>query len=68
MKGVKHTQPIPLEWHYRPHETGGDQRMRVWRNDWSGDQFEILTTKDFAKLQELAARLNIPLEQASEDD
>jgi hypothetical protein len=36
--------------------------MRVWRTDWQGDQFEILSKEEFASLKANLARFNIDIE------
>lgn len=36
---------------YRPHEYGGQNRVRVWDNRWANDQFEILSQSEFAELR-----------------
>jgi hypothetical protein len=40
---------------------------RVWRSDWSGDQFEILDEKAFAALEYFALRWGFPVLEAQDD-
>jgi len=47
--------------YYCAHEFGGEGRKRVWVEGWSGDQFEVLTPEDFAKLGEFAQRFGFQL-------
>jgi hypothetical protein len=42
---------------YRPHESGGQNRVRVWDPRWAGDQFEILTQTQFKQLKETGIEL-----------
>lgn len=60
------TKSIAL--YYRPHEYGGEDRKRVWRHDWAGDMFEILSTEQFAHLKELCKLFSIPLTEAFDED
>jgi hypothetical protein len=58
----------PFELKYRPHEYGpGHNRVRVWRTDWSGDCFEILSTQEFDQLTKVCQRFNISLLEADDD-
>lgn len=63
-KQVKKLAPIPLSFEWRPHMAGV---VRVWRSDWFGDQFELMTEKDFANLRSVCKRFNIGLSQIDED-
>lgn len=56
--------PQPLSFGWRPHMAGV---VRVWRSDWFGDQFELMTEKDFADLRRVCKRFSIVLNQADED-
>lgn len=50
-----------LELYFRPHEYGGLNRVRVWRNNWGGDQFEILSRAEFETLRAICMRFAIPM-------
>lgn len=43
-------------------------RYRVWRDDWSGDQFEVLSAEDFNKLNNMCKRFSILLEEHFDED
>lgn len=68
---AKFGQVIPkdVELVWRWHSTARDIR-RVWRSDWSGDQFELLTLGDFNLLQQKCDDQKIELQEAldSEED
>lgn len=51
--------------HYRMHD---HIRYRVWRDDWFGDQFEILGPDNFRDLSRYAEQFNIPMIEHSDDD
>lgn len=58
-----------FELFYRPHEYGvGHNRVRVWRTDWPGDCFEILSPKEFDCLTTVCQKFNISLLQADDED
>lgn len=42
-------------------------RYRVWRSDWSGDQFEFLTRADFEAAECVARIFSIPFHEWTED-
>ena len=44
------------------------QEYRVWRTTWAGDQFEVLSDQEFAALQRICQRFNIPLTEADDED
>lgn len=54
-----------LKWMYRDN---GDDRFRVWRNDWGGDSFVVWTHEAFATFRAQCMELAIPLLKASDDD
>lgn len=63
----KRTPPIALRW--RPHEVGGAVKdIRVWRNNWTGDTFEILTVSQFNELSRFCKMFNIPLVDYTDED
>lgn len=50
----KSVQPLQFFWRQ-------DRDMfRVWRNDWEGDQFEVLVLLDFDRLSNFLRRFSIP--------
>lgn len=61
----------PTEFRYRPHnydgEGGNPTLMRVWRTDWFGDQFEILSIANFNLLSAFCRQFGIPIEPYEED-
>lgn len=52
---------------YRLHRSTTEGPFRVWREDWGGDQFEILTTQEFNTLSGFCKRFAISLEEAEDD-
>lgn len=58
---------MPLEFEWRPHEYGGQNRVRVWKSTWGGDQFEVLTQHEFAAFQSMCHRFSIMLTKADEE-
>lgn len=55
-------QPFGFEW--RPHLRTS---YRVWRTDWAGDQFEIVTIAEFYVLEAMCKRFSILLKEAGDD-
>lgn len=56
----KSTQPLEFFWRK-------DRGMfRVWRIDWQGDQFEVLTLIDFDRLTYLLKRFAISFTEAED--
>lgn len=50
---------------YRNHNSSGSM-VRVWRENWSSDAFEIMTKDSFENLIELGKRFGIFVEEADE--
>lgn len=48
--------------HYRDHDSSGKTK-RVWRDDWSGDQFEVLKELSFEELKRFCSRFAIVLQE-----
>lgn len=40
-----------IKFWYRSHETGAKPRMRVWKDGWPSDSFEVLSHADFQNLK-----------------
>lgn len=58
-----------MELFYHEHEFGpAKPRMRVWRENWFSDQFEVLTAEEFEQLEKLCQRFTIRLTRNPEDD
>jgi len=62
------TKPAPTRltaWYFqfRPDR----DQFRVWRTDWTGDQFEVLSQVEFEALRLTCARFSILLLEADED-
>lgn len=55
-----------IGFYWRWHDSNQNRR-RVWRWDWSGDQFEILNEDDFAVLQDVAHMFGFPVREAEDD-
>lgn len=53
---------IQLFWRVGDHNT-----RRVWRSDWPGDTFEILSTEEFAEVKWVCGRFSFLLTEAEED-
>ena len=63
-QGTKPTHTvIRLAW--RLHQDG---RVRVWRDDWFSDQFEILSPNEFDALQTICRRFSIIIQRAADDE
>jgi hypothetical protein len=59
---------VVIQLQYRPHEYGpGHCRVRVWRTDWPGDCFEVLSHQEFDLLTKMCQRFNISLLEADDD-
>ena len=54
----------PYQFHYRDTATG----VRVWRGDWSGDQFEVLSRHEFDAVAAVLRRFGCPLRDHTGDD
>lgn len=50
---------------YRDHQ---DDMKRVWRADWPGDVFEIMTAEQFRQVQYVCARFSMSLTEADDLD
>jgi len=56
---------------HHPHEYGGANRIRVWRENWRDDVFEVLTQEEFTTLSKICIRFNISItdvEHLSEEE
>lgn len=57
-----------IEFGYRPHEFGpGHCRVRVWRSDWPGDCFEVLSQQEFLQFRVFCDRFSLVLKEAEDD-
>lgn len=56
-----------LELHWRPHDSSATE-IRVWRNNWFGDQFEVLSIAQFNMLSRFCTMFNIPLVDQTFDE
>lgn len=65
ISSIKFGPPLMLRW--RPHDSNSHQ-IRVWRNDWHGDQFEILGISEFNQLSLFCKRFSIPLTDYTDED
>jgi hypothetical protein len=59
---------------YRAHDSSGSQ-VRVWREIWAGDQFEVMSVTGFNRLKTAVEDVNrlmgttvLTIEQAADDD
>lgn len=57
------TPMLSLRW--REHDT---DHVRVWRNDWFGDQFEVMSMAQFNNLSLMCRQFSIPLIDYSNED
>lgn len=55
----------PLELHYIVDEY--HNCVRVWRNDWPNDTFEMLAKVTFERVKEICTLFSIPLIEQMED-
>lgn len=63
MKSTK-IKPRP-DIYYRPHDTADEAGpQRVWRRDWPGDMFEVMSPQEFAALREVCVRMGFWLSRA----
>lgn len=49
-----------IEIHWRYHDSS-ETRVRVWRNDWASDQFELITLEQFNEMERIFKRFSIPV-------
>lgn len=61
---IQPTQAPSFQLHYL---TCNDGTVRVWKDTWFNDQFEVLTTKQFEQLQYFAVRFSIRLNEHDEE-
>jgi hypothetical protein len=47
-----------LKFYYRDHDSNGS-RIRVWRSDWAGDQFNIVDREQFDNIVTALAEFSI---------
>lgn len=59
--------PYPL-FHYRAHTSSTYGSQRVWLASWFGDQFEVLTRREFGALTEVADMFSLGYECHDGDD
>ena len=57
---------MPVVLLYRKDETTAT--VRVGKNTWAGDQFEVLSNEEFAVLQKVCSQLTIPLQPYDDED
>lgn len=60
--------PFPIRFRDGGRALGGKNVVRVWRNDWAGDQFEVLTLDELADFQRMLARLSIYMVEMDDCD
>lgn len=58
------TLPPPLEIHYRKDRSV----YRVWRNDWAGDQFNVVEWNHLARIEYTCKLFGIPFVDKTGDD
>lgn len=71
-RNMKQEDSFHLVW--RPHEgeactlteLSQGQRIRVWRQDWAHDSFEVLSASEVYNLQVMCGRFGIPLLRADD--
>lgn len=51
-----------FRFHAREHESGNEPRMRMWIAGWAGDQFEVLSFREFQDFAKQLERFNIPVQ------
>lgn len=55
-----------VRFEYRAHG-GAETAWRVWRTDWGGDMFEVLTPDDFTAFVGFCEQFGLTIRPASED-
>jgi hypothetical protein len=60
---VPKPEPKPFAFQWREHD--GDH-VRVWRTDWFGDQFEVVTRDRFAEIESVCKQFAIRLTEADD--
>lgn len=64
-RGKAVTQSEQLHLCYRK---TSDNEYRVWRSDWSGDQFEVMRQDNFNMVEWVCTRFSIKLEDCTHDE
>lgn len=65
---AKKTEKLNHTWNKIMWRNHDDQSVRVWRDDWAGDQFEVISRAAFGTFTNICERLTIAVEQADESD
>lgn len=65
-KEMKQTSIQPILY-WRDHVSSGDI-VRVWRNVWGGNMFELLSKADLEILEKFCKRFGIPLVKYNDED
>lgn len=53
--------------HWRYNDTS-KELVRIWLPEWSGDQFDVVDTKEFNAFVAIASRLGTMFEKHEDDD
>jgi hypothetical protein len=53
-----------LRLYWRPHD---DHRARLWRSDWTRDQFEIVPWVYLLQVSEFCAKFGFPFDEADDE-
>jgi hypothetical protein len=65
-KTVNPLVPLKFEWRFHTSNTHSDAPRRVWRNDWSFDQFLIVSSDQFKMIEEVCDMFSISLNEAED--
>ena len=53
---------------WRSHEAEPDSfPRRIWRDDWFGDQFEVVTEAEFQEIERFCTRFSILVREAEDN-
>jgi hypothetical protein len=61
------SQEVPLSLRWRFDDSGG-QTFRVWRNNWRGDQFEVMGITAFNEISRVCKMFSIPFLNYNNED
>jgi len=56
-----------MQFFWRLHTSAANGPKRVWREDWSVDQFEVLTADEFTAFEAMCKRFALALAEADDD-
>ena len=58
--------PFKFEWRFHTSDYSPEAPRRVWRNDWPGDQFNIVGPDQFRMIEEVCDMFSISLNEVED--